>query len=266
MKLTVLGTGNAVVTKCYNTCFVLSENDKYFLVDGGGGNTLLANLEKTGISFRDIHDIFVTHKHIDHLLGIIWIIRLVLQGKSRKTYDGDVRIYGHKEVIDLLMDFSMKLFNTKEVAYINNGLYFVEVEDKEKKMIIDKEVTFFDLHSSKDKQFGFTMKYDNHQVLTCLGDEPYNDFEKEYVENATWLLHEAFCLYSEADIYKPYQKHHSTAMDACKLAKNMNVKNIVLYHTEDKNITHRKELYINEGKEYFNGNIYVPDDLDVIEL
>ena len=102
MKLTVLGTGNAVVTKCYNTCFVLSDNDKHFLVDGGGGNTLLVNLEKVGISFKDIHDIFVTHKHIDHLLGIIWIIRLVLQGKCRTTYEGDVRIYGHKEVIELL--------------------------------------------------------------------------------------------------------------------------------------------------------------------
>lgn len=266
MKLTVLGTGNAVVTKCYNTCFVLSDNDKHFLVDGGGGNTLLVNLEKVGISFKDIHDIFVTHKHIDHLLGIIWIIRLVLQGKSRKTYEGDVRIYGHKEVIELLIDFSMKLFNKKEVAYINNGLYFIMVEDKEKKIIIDKEVTFFDLHSSKDKQFGFTMKYDIDHVLTCLGDEPYNESEKEYVKNATWLLHEAFCLYSEADIYKPYQKHHSTAKDACELAKDMNVKNIVLYHTEDKNINQRKELYMNEGMAYFDGNIYVPDDLDVIKL
>ena len=37
MKLTMLGTGNAVVTNCYNTCFVLSDDGKYFLVDGGGG-------------------------------------------------------------------------------------------------------------------------------------------------------------------------------------------------------------------------------------
>ena len=34
MKLTLLGTGNALVTECYNTCFVLSENDGYFMVDG----------------------------------------------------------------------------------------------------------------------------------------------------------------------------------------------------------------------------------------
>ena len=31
MKLTILGTGNAVVTRCYNTCFIFDDNGKYFL-------------------------------------------------------------------------------------------------------------------------------------------------------------------------------------------------------------------------------------------
>ena len=44
MKLTMLGTGNAVVTACYNTCFTLDEDGGYFLVDGGGGNTVLRRL------------------------------------------------------------------------------------------------------------------------------------------------------------------------------------------------------------------------------
>ncbi len=46
MKLTILGTGNALVTKCYNTCFVLSDNNRHLLVDGGGGSEILARLEK----------------------------------------------------------------------------------------------------------------------------------------------------------------------------------------------------------------------------
>lgn len=41
MKLTILGTGNATVTECYNTCFVISDDDRHFMVDGGGGNTIL---------------------------------------------------------------------------------------------------------------------------------------------------------------------------------------------------------------------------------
>lgn len=48
MKLTLLGTGNALVTECYNTCFVLSEGEKHFMIDAGGGNTVLRQLKRAG--------------------------------------------------------------------------------------------------------------------------------------------------------------------------------------------------------------------------
>ena len=79
MELTMLGTGNALVTDCYNTCFVLSENKEHFMVDGGGGSTVLGQLKKSGIDWQDIRTIFVTHRHIDHLLGIIWMMRMICQ-------------------------------------------------------------------------------------------------------------------------------------------------------------------------------------------
>lgn len=65
MKLTILGTGNAAVSECYNTCFVLSDKEEHFLVDAGGGNRILKLLKDAGIELEDIHDIFVTHEHID---------------------------------------------------------------------------------------------------------------------------------------------------------------------------------------------------------
>ena len=39
MKLTMLGTGDALVTECYNTCFIIDDKGQLFMVDGGGGNT-----------------------------------------------------------------------------------------------------------------------------------------------------------------------------------------------------------------------------------
>mgnify|MGYP003294422263 CR=1 FL=1 len=56
----------------------------------------------------------------------------------------------------------------------------------------------------------------------------HNENCYEYVKDASWLLHEAFCLYSQKDIYKPYEKHHSTALDAGKLAKSLNKAIIIL--------------------------------------
>ena len=45
-KLIVLGTGEAAVTRCFNTCFALKHKKEYLLVDAGGGNGILSALEK----------------------------------------------------------------------------------------------------------------------------------------------------------------------------------------------------------------------------
>ena len=60
MKLTILGTGNATVSECYNTCYAISDEGKHFLVDAGGGNRILKVLKDTGIDMNDIHDLRYT--------------------------------------------------------------------------------------------------------------------------------------------------------------------------------------------------------------
>lgn len=59
--------------------------------------------------------------------------------------------------------------------------------------------------------------------FTCVGDEPYNEADYEFVKGSDWLMHEAFCLFGEADKFKPYEKHHSTdeeAVPACGAASD----------------------------------------------
>lgn len=266
MNITMLGTGNALVTECYNTCFILQEDNEYFLVDGGGGSTILHQLKYAGIDWKNVRNIFVTHKHIDHITGILWMIRMICQYMKQGEYEGEATIYAHDEVINLLRDLAEKLLQKKEIDFIGKRLHLVAVEDGESINILNKKVTFFDIQSTKAKQFGFCMELEKNKKLTCCGDETYNICEKKYAENSTWLLHEVFCLDSQADIFHPYEKHHSTVKDVCKLAEELNVKNLLLYHTEDRNISQRKELYSNEGKKYFNGVLLIPDDLESIEL
>ena len=102
--------------------------------------------------------------------------------------------------------------------------------------------------------------------FTCLGDGPYSEHDEVYAKGADWLLAEAFCKYGDRDKFKPYEKNHSTVKEASELAETLGVKNLVLYHTEDKSIESRKQAYTAEAKEYYHGNVFVPDDLDVIDL
>lgn len=155
--MTLLGTGNAQVTKCYNTCFVVSDGRRRLLVDGGGGNQLLVQLERAGIAVEDIHDIFVTHKHIDHLLGIIWIGRIICERILKGSFEGDAYIYGHDEVIGILDGLLHTLLAAKHVKLLGERVHLVTVEDGERRELIGHEVAFFDIASTKAKQFGFRM-------------------------------------------------------------------------------------------------------------
>ncbi len=266
MILTMLGTGNASATECYNSCFLLSEENNHILVDGGGGSAIFNQLKRASIDWKTINNIIVTHKHMDHLIGVLWIVRMVCQHINRNEYDGNLSIYSHDEVIFLIRDFMKKFLEQRDYDLLNKRLFLMEVKDNQTIHVFNKKITFFDIHSRKAKQFGFQIEYEKNHKLTCCGDEPFNMQNKEYVESVDWMIHEAFCLKEDEKIFKPYEKNHSTVADACKVAGDFDVKNLVLYHTVDYNLKNRKESYLSEGEKNYDGNLFVPDDLEEIIL
>lgn len=265
-KLIVLGTGNAMVTKCYNTCFAIWDGTEYFMVDAGGGNGILAQLEKAKIDVAKIHHIFVTHEHTDHLLGMVWMVRKIGSMMLAEAYEGELRIYCHEDLVDTILTVCRLTMQKKFTNLFGGRILLCPVQDGETRKILDYDVTFFDIHSTKAKQYGFTLYLKNGKKFTCLGDEPFNERCKEVVEGSSWLLSEAFCLYGDRELFKPYEKHHSTVREACQLAEQLQVEHVVLWHTEDKHISERKALYTAEGAQYYHGDIFVPDDLEEIPL
>ena len=265
-QLYVFGTGNAAATHYYNTCFAIRDEEQYFMVDAGGGNGILRILEDMKIRYQQIHHIFVTHEHTDHLLGVVWMVRFVATRILNGSYEGDLNIYCHDGLVSTIDTFCRLTLQGKFYKLIGDRIHLIPVHDGESRRILDYDVTFFDIHSTKARQFGFTTVLKNGKKLTCAGDEPYNALCASYVENSDWLLHEAFCLYDEREKYKPYEKHHSTVKDACELAGDLHIANLVLWHTEDKSVGHSKELYLAEGRQYYRGNLYVPDDREILDL
>ena len=69
-RLIMLGTGNALVTRCYNTCFAIQDDDEYFLVDAGGGNGIMRQLQDADISLR----IFVAIIRIIQIIPSKWSV------------------------------------------------------------------------------------------------------------------------------------------------------------------------------------------------
>ena len=295
-QITMLGTGNATVSQIYNTCFVLQTSSTLMLVDAGGGNGILSQLKKVNVQISDIHHLFVTHAHTDHVLGVIWVIRMVAQCKG---YEGLLHVYGNDKVMKVIKTIIDMILAKKQLAKVAERVVFHQLEDGDCFEVGDMKLECFDIQSTKEKQFGFRAELpgnsennvsedktasdyasedkaasdnaseDNHAkplVLACLGDEPYNEQNRRYIVGADWMMCEAFCLYADRDTFKPYEKCHSTALDAGKLAEELGVKNLILYHTEEKTLATRKENYTREAAKNFKGRIFVPDDLEVIEL
>ena len=268
-QITMLGTGNATVSQIYNTCFVLQTPSTLMLVDAGGGNGILAQLKKVNVQISDIHHLFVTHAHTDHVLGVIWVIRMVAQCKG---YKGLLHVYGNDKVMKVIKTIIDMILAKKQLAKVAERVVFHQLEDGDCFEVGDMKLECFDIQSTKEKQFGFRAELPSSDdsgkplVLACLGDEPYNELNRRYIVGTDWMMCEAFCLYADRDTFKPYEKCYSTALDAGKLAEELGVKNLILYHTEEKTLANRKENYTREAAKNFKGRIFVPDDLEVIEL
>ena len=260
MELVMLGTGAAAAVQYYNTCFTLSEKNQHFLVDTGGGNGILKALKEENISLTDIHDVFVSHGHNDHMLGIIWVITVIGQLMNKKVYQGELNIYCHKELADLIFNLCCMTLHNSITDRFGYSIKFVIIEDGAEHEILGNKIRFFDIESTKLKQFGFVMTVENGTRFGFCGDEPLEERVAHNVEGCDWLIHEAFCLYAERQIFNPYRRHHSTVKDACEIGERLQIKNLILCHTEDTHSLERKELYSKEGELYFRGNLFVPDD------
>ena len=289
MRITMLGTGHATVTRCVNTCFVVEQTidgtTDRMLVDGGGGNGILAQLEKAGIALSSIHDLFITHAHTDHLLGCVWVVRMVMQLMLDGRYDGTLNVYSHAKCLRLLRQICQETLHSDYVHFLDHRVILHELHNGNDFYVGDMYLQCFDICSRKEKQYGFIVfdyDYMNGNIapapgdysgntpikirLACLGDEPFKNQCWRYVNGVEWLMCEAFCLYRDRDVFDPYGKYHSTARDAGKLADELGVKNLILYHTEDRHLDTRRRDYTQEAAEFFKGRICVPDDLETIEL
>lgn len=264
--LTMLGTGNATVTRCFNTCFAIRTAEGVFLTDAGGGNGILERLERAGIALAEIHELFVTHAHTDHILGVIWVLRMVGQLINAGKYEGELTVYAHDEALEVIDWVCRHTLPGKVSRHLGGRIRMINLHDGAAFTAAGMEGLAFDIGSTKAKQFGYRLMLPDGRVLVCLGDEPFNERNRGLVHGADWLLCEAFCLAADAERFKPYEKHHSTAQDAGRLAAELGVQNLLLYHTEDKTLPTRRAAYTAEAAQAFSGRIEVPDDGERIEL
>lgn len=267
MKITTLGTGHGAATKCYNTCFTMDDGDDFFLVDAGGGNGILSQLNNANVSLDKITALFVSHAHMDHILGAIWIIRIIGKKYMSETKEEPLYVYGNDEVVNAIIKLCNILLPKDFLNLLKHNIKVLEIKDGQQLTILNQKVTFFDINAKKVKQFGFYMNVNNHYKFTFIGDEVCSKETEKYVKNSKWLFADAYMHGKEAELYDPIKRHHhSSVRYIASVCERLNVENVILSHTMDNNLKTRKKNFTYDAKIYFSGNVFVPNDLEKIEI
>lgn len=264
-KIIMLGTGNGGTLEFYNTCFVIQNVGGVFLVDTGGSIEIIRRLSQVGISLTEVKQIFITHSHTDHILGLFWMFKKMSRMAKRGEIKEKITIYCNDVVYEAIHGVAKFILPDTLMDAIYKITNFVILKSEDKYNINGVDYTFFDIEAKGTKQFGFECILDN-QKLVFLGDETINPKLYDRVRGFDYVMHEAFCLDREEGIFHAYEKHHSTALSAARTMNALEIKNLILYHTEESHGKMRKRLYTEEAKSVFSGNVIVPDDLEEIVL
>lgn len=264
MKVVMLGTGMGTVMDLYNTCFVMQNDRGAFLIDAGGSIEIKKRLKKANIKLEDLENVFISHSHADHILGLVWLLKGMAGVIMKSTHKNKMNIYCNDKVYEAIKGIFSYTLPQNLLEKIYDYVNFIILDNGSCYDINGVYYEFFDICAKGSKQYGFSCMLDKKKFV-FLGDEPLNSLLKEKVRDADYVMHEAFCLDKEKDIFHPYEKNHSTALSTAKVMSELNVKNLILYHTEE---SHRdkSELYKEEAANEFLGNIIVPNDMEVIEL
>ena len=264
-KLVFLGVGNGGTMDLYNTCFVIQNEKGDFLVDTGGSIEIIKRLGLAGIDYRMIKHIFISHSHTDHILGLFWYFKKISQYLKGKNDIEKINIYCNDVVYQSIKEIAKYILPSSLMDIIYSHFNFHILNDNDRYSINGVDYTFFDIMAKGTKQFGFECVLSN-KTFAFLGDETLNPVLYEKIKNYDYVTHEAFCLKKEENIFHAYEKNHSTTKSVSEVMNKLNIKNLILYHTEDTHGDQRQELYLDEAKDYFNGKVYVPNDMEEIEI
>jgi len=247
-----------------NTFFLISDWKNNLQVDCAWWKTLTRQIKYNNIRFNNL---FITHKHPDHILGFFHLIRVY-----NKSFLNWLNIYCSEDVKKSLIQISELLWWRNKSLIESDNCVFCEINNLEKKNIWNFTLNPINLNSKKVEQFWFLLE-NNWKKILFFWDEAYWILDRNDLDDFIWvdyLTIESVCTESMALrswwMVNTEKMAHITSKDAWKIAKKLKVKNLILIHTMDIDENYREELLLQDAKTEFDWNIIVPNSWDIINI
>lgn len=267
-ELTILGCSSATPTSSrHPTAQILNYSEKYFLIDCGEATQI--QLRKFKFKIQRIDHIFISHLHGDHYLGLPGLLGTMhLLGREKELHIYSPP--GLREIINVSHYYSKTFLkysvvfhvieNPSETRIFEDDRLAVDIlpmnhrvpcygflfqEKMRLKNIIKEKIDLYNiplqkiLNIKEGKDFitssgtvipnsELTSEPVPPRTYAYCSDTIYNDSYLEQIKNADLLYHEA--TFSSDMENRAKETFHCTAREAGTIAKNANVKKLIIGH------------------------------------
>ena len=296
MKLVYLGTSAAAPTPERSlTCICLVRDNEVLMFDAGEG-AQVAYL-KAGLTWNKKMKIFVTHLHGDHCLGILGLLQTMSMQKRTESLE----IYGpagieefitaNIKVLNFGLPFPVFITIVEQGDVVNEKKYriscceaqhgipafsycFEENEkpgvfypEKAKELGIPEGKMWQELQNGNSVEVN-GVKIDSSQVtgdkrpgkkIGISGDTRPTEKLQNFFTNSDYLSFD--CTFSFDLKDRAIETNHGTAKEAAELAKNANVKNLILTHFSARYSD--ESVLLDEAKQIHESVIAAKDLLEI---
>lgn len=298
-EINILGCGSALPTlRHYNSSQVINIREKLFMIDCGEGTQI--QLRKSRLRFGRLNHIFISHLHGDHCLGLIGLISTfgLLKRTAKLHIYGPAPL---ASILQPQLDFFCEGMtyevciheidtNIHECIYKDNsvsiwtlplahrmpccGFLFKEepvLPHIKKDMINFYHIPHYDIQNIKEGADYIlsdgTIVPNNRLVepsdparsYAYCSDTLYKPSLSHFIKGIDLLYHEATFL--DPDAKRARQTLHSTAADAAKLAKQSQVKKLMIGHFSAR--YENEQPLLEEAKSIFENTILAEENLCV---
>lgn len=267
-ELHILGCGSALpTTRHFATSQVVNVRDKLFMIDCGEGAQM--QLRKSRLKFSRLNHIFISHLHGDHCFGLLGLISTFgLLGRTAELHIHSPK--GLEALFAPLLSFFCNglgykvVFHefdvrTPELIYEDRSVtvttiplkhripccgFLFEEKARPNHIIRDMvdfyKVPLYELNRIKNgadyvtsegevvANARLTRPAEPPRKYAYCSDTIFRPFIAEQIKGVDLLFHEA--TFAEADRARAKETYHTTAAQAATIARDANVKKLVIGH------------------------------------
>jgi len=271
VELEILGSGGPELDGRASTSYVLwVDGEAKLIVDMGSGSML--RFEQSNAKLETLEAVVLTHLHIDHCVDLPSFVKAGYFSDRKKSLDiigpyGNANFPSIEEYLTGLFGKNGIYRYMKDVlSYFSDSFQIKDVEIDSKKIVkrdYDSfKLSFINVHHGIIPAIAVAIEVDGKKIIISGDTNNQNKNLEKIAQNADiFIAHHAI----PQHFGKFAKSLHMTPSIIATVAKNANVKKVVLSHRMKRTLNKEKEsLDIIKG--FYNGEVVFAEDRMKIKL